>query len=661
MVSTSMPFDSSVAKLNVDQPAVSLLSYALAAIAQSIPISPDSPPELQFLHQHLAQVTHYEQTGATLEHYLHHPNAGDRQLLHLVQSFSPLEILTIALTLAVEEEVMVGRALARVQAPLGGSRPTLGLLSVAFAPLAPDPPHPIYHLINSRSVQNGLLQILNATAPLPEQTVSIPLHLSLALRGQDYAVPQTTIGLGRFSALALPQSLMTEAAHRATHLDDQVLLIRTGSEAEARSLAHTIAQAQQQRPVFLETETLPGLGLWLQFRQLLPVFCWELGPSDRKRLPPIPDYHGPILVLCGLDGSVEAEGRPVVSWTLPVPTAAERQTLWQQALGNSSTTQEIAAELATLHRHSSSRIAQLGQLAQYQSQLQAEPHPTREIVVAATWSGAGLGLDALAQPLRDPIPDDALVVSPGLRQELERLLQRCRARDRLVDNLGISAQARYHPGVRALLFGPSGTGKTLAASWLATQLGLPLYRVDLSTITSKYIGETEKNLAQLLARAEQAEVVLLFDEADSLFGKRTDVKDSNDRFANAQTNYLLQRIESYDGITLLTSNSRSRFDSAFSRRLDLIIEFPLPGPEERRELWQSHLGENHHLTPQDLNQIAASTDLVGGHIRNVALAAAALAQAQGRAIEFGDVVQGITSEYRKLGRQLPVELRVSAE
>ena len=114
--------------------------------------------------------------------------------------------------------------------------------------------------------------------------------------------------------------------------------------------------------------------------------------------------------------------------------------------------------------------------------------------------------------------------------------------------------------MRALFTGPSGTGKTLAAGWIATRLGLPLYRVDLASVTSKYIGETEKNLSQLLARAEQAEVILLFDEADSIFGKRTDITDSNDRFANAQTNYLLQRIENYDGIVLLTSNSQARFD-----------------------------------------------------------------------------------------------------
>jgi SpoVK/Ycf46/Vps4 family AAA+-type ATPase len=252
------------------------------------------------------------------------------------------------------------------------------------------------------------------------------------------------------------------------------------------------------------------------------------------------------------------------------------------------------------------------------------------------------------------------VTTPTLRRDLEALLMRCRARDGLVEGLGASATARYRPGVRALFVGPSGTGKTLAAGWLATNLGLPLYRVDLAAVTSKYIGETEKNLAQLLARAEQAEVVLLFDEADSLFGKRTDVQQANDRFANAQTNYLLQRIESYDGITILTSNSRSRFDEAFFRRLDVIVDFPIPGPQERRALWQSHLGANHGLTGQDVNRLAATADLTGGHIRNVVLAAAVLAQEAERPIEYADLAEGLASEYRKLGQQMPVELRGDA-
>ena len=161
-------------------------------------------------------------------------------------------------------------------------------------------------------------------------------------------------------------------------------------------------------------------------------------------------------------------------------------------------------------------------------------------------------------------------------------------------------------------------------------------------------------LGELFARAEHAEVVLLFDEADALFGKRTEVKDSNDRFANQQTNYLLQRIESFDGIVLLTSNSRSRFDGAFTRRLDAILEFPAPGPEERRALWLAHLGAARDLSAAELNRLAAGCDLAGGHIRNVTLAAKAVAGAG--AIDFNSIVMALAAEYRKLGKQPPAGL-----
>jgi SpoVK/Ycf46/Vps4 family AAA+-type ATPase len=187
-------------------------------------------------------------------------------------------------------------------------------------------------------------------------------------------------------------------------------------------------------------------------------------------------------------------------------------------------------------------------------------------------------------------------------------------------------------------------------------LRLPLYRVDLASITSKYIGETEKNLATLMARAEHAEVVLLFDEADSLFARRTEVRDANDRFANAQTNYLLQRIETFDGIALLTANSRARFDNAFARRLDAVIEFPLPGPEQRRDIWQAHLGKQEGVSVPDLNRLAVGADINGGNIRNAVLAAAVLAQTANRPISYADLIEGVVNEYRKLGRQMPVEL-----
>jgi SpoVK/Ycf46/Vps4 family AAA+-type ATPase len=251
------------------------------------------------------------------------------------------------------------------------------------------------------------------------------------------------------------------------------------------------------------------------------------------------------------------------------------------------------------------------------------------------------------------VPDEALVMPPELQSALAALRQRCQRREGLADALGPSARTRYHPGVRSLFVGPSGTGKTLAAAWLASRLGLPLYRVDLASVASKYIGETEKNLAQLFARAEHAEVVLLFDEADALFGKRTDVKDANDRFANQQTNYLLQRIESFDGIAVLTSNSRARFDAAFTRRLDSIIEFPMPGPQERRALWLAHLGCHHRLDDAQVNRVAAACDLAGGHIRNATLAAAS---ADTGPVVYTQLRAAIEGEYRKLGRHAPAGL-----
>ncbi len=338
-----------------------------------------------------------------------------------------------------------------------------------------------------------------------------------------------------------------------------------------------------------------------------------------------------------------------MSWKLPVPDATERVALWQELTSDAA----LAHQLGSAFRHGAARIQGLARAARFQVALGGDERVHASHVAAAGRSGAAADLGSVAELIPDAIDDAAVVLPPQLRADLEALLLRCTGRDTLVDALGEAARTRHRPGVRALFYGPSGTGKTLAVGWLATRLGLPLYRVDLASVTSKYIGETEKNLAQLFARAENAEVVLLFDEADALFGKRTDVKDSNDRYANAQTNYLLQRIESFEGIAILTSNGRARFDSAFSRRLDAVIEFPSPAPEERRAIWLAHLGEEHDVGPPELNRLAAGCDLAGGHIRNAVLVAAARARRRNGPITFEDLARGAVSEYRKLGRQPP--------
>jgi hypothetical protein len=639
-------------------PGITLRTYALAAAAAFTWGGP--PEEDGWEAGHLRACLNAVSGGeggwkGSLPAYLGHPAAEDAPLLHLARQLglSLPEVLAVALAAAVEDDLATGRILAHLQAPLAGSRPTLGLLAACLAPLAPGG---IDLLVNGPAVRCGLLTVPADGGPLPERTVSVPLHLGLALRGRDAALPGATIGPGWMPEVPLPPSILAEAERHAVGLGSaprRSLVLRTGMPAEGRAAAAAIAAALGLRPLFLETDKTAGFGPWCLLRRLLPVFCVDPGPGERKVLSSLDGYEGPVLALAGPDGSVEVTGSHPLSWTLPVPPPEERRELWRAALGDD----DLAAELARHHRHGSGRIATLGRLTLHRCRLAGHDRPTRADVAAAAWSGDGTGLDALAQPLPDPIPDEALVVPEPLRQELRLLLLRCQGRDGLADGLGVSARARYRPGVRGLLIGPSGTGKTLAAGWIATRLGIPLYRVDLAAVSSKYIGETEKNLAQLLARAEQSEVALLFDEADSLFGKRTDIKDSNDRFANAQTNYLLQRLESWDGIALLTSNSRARFDPAFMRRLDAILDFPLPGPEERRLLWSSHLGEGHRLPPSEISKLAALADLGGGHIRNIVLAAAVLARSEERPIEHADVLLGLMAEYRKLGKQIPLELK----
>jgi ATPase family associated with various cellular activities (AAA) len=628
--------------------------------------SEDCSAEARYLRSHGAIGPAGPAPAASLQRYIDNPSEEDRLMLEIARelSLSHVELLVLSLAMAIETDLMCGRAIAHLQSPLGGSRPSLGLLAAAFSGFEERGPL-IAAILDGPAVRSGLLQISADGAPLVERSVSVPVPLFLALQGTrtggfEGRWPGTVLDASGLGDVPLPPSALAGARRQAQELASgsrTVLTLRTGSPAEGRALASEISRLLGRRALFIEEShgrefpALSGLAPWLILKQLLPVFCIDLGPGERKSLPALPLYYGPQLVICGREGSVEFNGDSVPSWSIDTAPREERALLWKAAIGSGP----VAKEVST-HRHGSGRIAQLGRMARRNSLLDGRGEPELRDVLAAAWTSEGTGLETLAQPMAEQIADEALVITPGLRKELDRLFLRCRGREGLVDGLGPSASAKYRNGVRALFTGPSGTGKTLAAGWLATRLGLPLYRVDLAAVTSKYIGETEKNLAQLLARAEHAEVILLFDEADSMFGKRTDVKDSNDRFANAQTNYLLQRIENFDGIVLLTSNSRSRFDPAFFRRLDAIVEFPVPGPAERRSLWQSHLGRSHRMSDGELNQLSAAADLLGGNIRNAVLTASLLARNSADQIDYRYILEALKDEYLKLGRQVPSEL-----
>jgi SpoVK/Ycf46/Vps4 family AAA+-type ATPase len=200
-----------------------------------------------------------------------------------------------------------------------------------------------------------------------------------------------------------------------------------------------------------------------------------------------------------------------------------------------------------------------------------------------------------------------------------------------------------------LFAGPSGTGKTLAAEVLAGELGLDLFRVDLSRVVSKYIGETERNLRRVFDAAEAGQAVLLFDEADALFGKRTEVKDSHDRYANIEVSYLLSRMEEYSGLAVLTTNMREAIDLAFLRRLRFVVEFPFPDAAERARIWSRMFPEEAPKEGHDVRRLA-QMNLPGGHIRNIALGAAFLAADAGEKIGMAHLRSAALAEYAKLQR-----------
>ena len=640
-----------------------LTQLALAAVAQRIGAPPDpAPPEAAYLvaqAQGLPATT--EEFAALVRQAVRKPCADDAPLARLATQWtlSLAETLSLALVAVIERDILAGRALAYAQAPVGGSRPTLGLLAESFGHfdgVGSKRLNPL-KLANSPAFLSGTLSLHNDGASLPERPVSLPLPLCLAFNDEEVSWPGGVVDTSD-AHLPLPDAVKAQCRQHAAALSGEptapVLVLRSAAIEETRAAATTIARALKKRPYFAENISVPGLSAWLLLRDLIPVFVLDPGPGETKTVPSIPLYDGPIIVAAGVDGTIDAPGREVTHWNIPLPNLAEREALWRSSIPHGP----AATELARSHRLSTARIAQLGKLAAHRAHLEGRATPDATTVRAVSRSGEGAGLEALAQLVADPIPDDALVLSPELRAELEALLSRCHYRDGLTANLGAAAATRYTAGVRALFVGPSGTGKTLAACWLATRLGLPLYRVDLANINSKYIGETEKNLARLLARAERTEAVLLFDEADSLFGKRTEIRESNDRFANTQTNYLLQRIETFDSIAILTSNSRGRFDTAFSRRLDMIIEFPAPAPAERRALWQAHLGEGHALSMQELNLLAGQCDFAGGQIRNVVLSAAVAARGNGQIIDFAKLGHALQAEYRKAGRPIPPALSV---
>ncbi len=261
------------------------------------------------------------------------------------------------------------------------------------------------------------------------------------------------------------------------------------------------------------------------------------------------------------------------------------------------------------------------------------------------------GLERLARRIEPEVDWDDLVLAPNVRRALVELAARARHRDTVLADWRMRRGGGRGRGVTALFAGDSGTGKTMSAEVIARDLGLDLYTVNLATVVDKYIGETEKNLERIFAEAGGVNAVLFFDEADAIFGKRSDVKDAHDRYANIESAYLLQRLETFDGLAVLASNLRANIDEAFTRRLDAIIDFPAPTPELRLALWVHCLAPPLPLADDlELEFLAESFEMAGGNIRSASTTAAYLAAAAGTPVTMPQLIAAVEQEYRKLGR-----------
>ena len=261
-------------------------------------------------------------------------------------------------------------------------------------------------------------------------------------------------------------------------------------------------------------------------------------------------------------------------------------------------------------------------------------------------------LDDLAQRLEPRAGWDDLVLPAAQLRVLREVAVHVRRRATVYERWGFGARGARGLGIAALFAGPSGTGKTLAAEVLAGDLRLDLYRIDLAAVVSKYVGETEKNLRRVFDAAEAGGAVLLFDEADALFGKRSEVSDAHDRYANIEVGYLLQRMEAYRGLALLTTNMKSALDPAFLRRLRFVVQFPFPDAAQRAQIWRRAFPAADARCTGSTPQALARLSVAGGNIRNIALGAAFLAADAGEAVQMHHLLRAAQGEYAKLERTL---------
>lgn len=563
-----------------------------------------------------------------------------------------------------EEDARFSVLFEAAQGMPGQQRPTLGLFSTWWR--SPDGISTGRTLV--RQLQEaGLVQILNTESARSYWTLQPPGIIWDAMRGEMHDAPSS------WAKYTAPDKLTTRSELVISKEIEQMLaaipkllvsgqaqaLIVRGAERNGR---HTLlgALARELGCGILEINGLSNssderwqmIGSLATLLRALPVIVLRLDPGETAEIPRLKGYDGAIALVLGKQGGASGPSvERALTLRIEMPDLEARRELWRRGLHEESSDLEIISERFRL---TSGNVHRAARLAQSYAALDERSAAT---VVDAQRACSALNreaLDTLAARVSATGDWSHLIAGADTLQELRDLEIRCRYRERLRSALGETLSAQLNAGVRALFTGPSGCGKTLAARLLASSLKMDIYRLDLSSVVNKFIGETEKNLNQIFSRAEELDVVLLIDEGDALLTQRTSVQTSNDRYANLETNYLLQRLESFEGILIVTTNANDRIDSAFQRRMDVVVNFSAPGAQERWMIWQLHLPPTHTVDGALLAEVASRCALNGGQIRNAVLHASLLALSDGGTVNAAHLTAAVAREYRKTGGVCPL-------
>ncbi len=607
---------------------------------------------------------------APLQHPAPHPPVDEGPLARVGRLFAlaPVELDALFACIAVEVDARFARLVAYLNDHVAHVRPTVGLA----AALAGEPAA-VLALVRGAAVRRGLL-LMEGDGPLSCRTLRVADDMLARLCPIDASAPAPPPTAAALDKLVVEASTRARLARWAAEIATTPRpLLMAGAHGSGRATVARAAVAAAGRALVeinCDADGVPALAeaareaLWRDAVLLVRVAAGMSQACLRVLWEALADWPVPLAFVVESDTLAPAcavAPLPPSIVVLEPPDATRREALWRRILAS-----EHADGLPfTLD---DAQVCELAGRYEFNPGLQARalrravadardadtaPALDFETLTHACRAVGRAGMSASAQRLELPYTRADLVLPATLMAELDLASAWLRNRGRVFEQWGFGRRIALGRGMTALFAGDPGTGKTMAAQVLARELGLELFRVDLSRVMSKYIGETERNLARLFDEARASGSLLFFDEADALFGKRSEVKDAHDRYANLEISYLLQRMEEHEGVSLLATNRVGDLDAAFTRRFHFMLDFPRPGPAERRRIWSGMLPhEARQGAAIAFDELADAYEISGGEIRNAMLSAAFIAASEGTPIALRHVKLGLRRELLKTGRVL---------